>query len=174
MAEIKTKVNKASVEKFLASVKDKQKREDCLQISKIMEKASGFKPEVWGETGVGPSRKDGGTTVPSRGRSKIQQNFMSGRSIIGFGRRKYKYANGKEGEWMVIGFAPRKGNIALYGLKIFKMTTNGLQEKRKENDFLLKLGKYKEGGGCLYINKLSDINTKELEKIVKLAVKRKK
>ena len=109
-----------------------------------MEKATKSKPEMWGA------------------------------SIVGFGRRSYKYANGKVGEWMVIGFSPRKQNIALYGLKIFKMTANGLQEKRKENDFLLKLGKYKEGGGCLYINKLSDVNTKELEKIIKLAVIRKK
>jgi hypothetical protein len=75
---------------------------------------------------------------------------------------------------MLIGFSPRKQNIALYGLKIFKMTVNGLKENTKENDFLLKLGKYKEGGGCLYINKLSDINKKELEKIVKLAVNRNK
>ena len=75
---------------------------------------------------------------------------------------------------MQIGFAPRKQNIALYGLKIFKMTVAGLKEKKKENDFLLRLGKYKEGGGCLYINKLSDVDKKELEKIIKLAVKRKK
>ena len=144
MPELKTKLNKASVEKFLNTIKDKQKREDCQLISKMMEKATKSKPEMWGA------------------------------AIVGFGRRKYKYVNGKEGEWMVIGFSPRKGYIALYGLKIFKMTANGLQEKRKENDFLLKLGKYKEGGGCLYINKLSDVNTKELEKIIKLAVSRKK
>ena len=74
---------------------------------------------------------------------------------------------------MVIGFSPRKQNIALYGLKIFKMTVGGLKEDKGENDFLLKLGKYKEGGGCLYINKVSDINTQELEKIIKLAVRRK-
>ena len=144
MAEIKTKVNKANVEKFLNTIKDIEKRKDCSLISKMMERATKSKPEMWGA------------------------------SIIGFGRRKYKYASGKEGEWMVIGFSPRKQNIALYGLKIFKMTVNGLQEKRKENDFLLKLGKYKEGGGCLYINKISDIDTKELEKIIKLAVSRKK
>jgi hypothetical protein len=144
MAEIKTKVNKASVKKFLSTIKDEQKRKDCSVISLMMEKVTKSKPEMWGA------------------------------SIVGFGRRKYTYANGKEAEWMVIGFSPRKQNIALYGLKIFKMTTGGLQEKRKENDFLLKLGKYKEGGGCLYINKLSDVNTKELEKIIKLAVNRKK
>ena len=144
MAEIKTKLNKASVPKFLNTIKDEQKRKDCLFISKMMEKATKSKPEMWGA------------------------------SIVGFGRMKYTYANGKEGEWMLIGFSPRKQNISLYGLKIFKMTVNGLLEKRKENDFLLKLGKYKEGGGCLYINKISDINTKELEKIIKLAVSRKK
>ena len=75
---------------------------------------------------------------------------------------------------MMIGFSPRKQNIALYGLKIFKMTVNGLKENKGENDFLLRLGKYKEGGGCLYINKLSDIDIKQLEKIIKLAVRRKK
>ncbi len=144
MAELKTKVNKASVEKFLSSIKDVERRDDCFVISKIMEKATKAKPEMWGA------------------------------SIIGFGRRKYTYANGKEGEWMVIGFAPRKQNIALYGLKIFKMTVGGLKEDKGENDFLLKLGKYKEGGGCLYINKLSDIDKKELEKIIKLATNRKK
>lgn len=143
MPEIKTKVNKANVEKFLSTIKDEEKRKDCSLISKMMEKATKCKPEMWGA------------------------------SIIGFGRRKYTYANGKEGEWMVIGFAPRKQNIALYGLKIFSMTHGDLQVKKGENDFLLKLGKYKEGGGCLYINKISDINTKELEKIIKLAVRRK-
>jgi hypothetical protein len=144
MSELKTKVNKADVKKFLNAIKDAEKRKDSIAISEMMEKITKAKPEMWGA------------------------------SIIGFGRRKYIYANGKVGEWMVIGFAPRKQNIALYGLKIFKMTVKGLKEDKGENDFLLKLGKYKEGGGCLYINKLSDINKKELEKIIKLAVKRKK
>ena len=143
MAELKTQVNKASVTKFLTGFKDEQKRKDCKLIAGMMEKATKSKPEMWGA------------------------------SIIGFGRRKYTYANGKEGEWMIIGFSPRAQNISLYGLKIFKMTVSGLQEHRKENDFLLKLGKYKEGGGCLYINKIADIDTKELEKIIKLAVSRK-
>ncbi len=75
---------------------------------------------------------------------------------------------------MKIGFAPRKQNIALYGLIVFTMSLGGLKKDKGENDFLLKLGKYKEGGGCLYINKLADIDTKELEKIIKLAAKRKK
>ncbi len=144
MAEIKTKLTKASVEKFLSSIKDVEKRKDCTVISKMMEKATKSKPEMWGK------------------------------SIVGFGRTKYTYANGKEGEWMKIGFSPRKQNITLYGLKVFTMAEGRLKEDKKQNAPLLKLGKYKEGGGCLYINKLSDINTKELEKVIKLAVKRKK
>lgn len=144
MPELKTQVNKASVKKFLSTIKDVEKRKDCVIICEMMEKITKAKPEMWGA------------------------------SIVGFGRRKYTYANGKVAEWMVIGFAPRKQNIALYGLKVFTMTTSGLKENKGENDFLLKLGKYKEGGGCLYINKLSDINIKELEKVIKLAVKRNK
>lgn len=174
MAELKTKVTKASVAKFLLTINDKQKREDCSIISKMMEKASKSKPEMWGETGVGPHRKAGDATASRRGRTNFQQKIMGGRAIVGFGRRTYTYANGKTGEWMVIGFAPRKQNIALYGLKVFTMTHGGLRENKKDNDFLVQLGKYKEGGGCLYINKLSDINTKQLEKVIKLAVNRTK
>ncbi len=144
MAEIKTKVNKANVEKFLSSIKDVQRRNDCLEIAQMMEKATKSKPEMWGT------------------------------AIVGFGRITYTYANGKEGEWMMIGFAPRKQNIALYGLKVFTMTEGRLKENKKENAPLLKLGKYKEGGGCLYINRLSDVDKKQLEIIIKLAVSRKK
>lgn len=144
MAEVKTKLNKASVDKFLKSIKDKQKSKDCIAICKMMQVGSKAKPEMWGT------------------------------SIVGFGRRTYTYANGKTAEWMQIGFAPRKQNIALYGLKSFTMTNGGLVEKKGENDFLLKLGEYKEGGGCLYIKKLEDVDTKQLEKIIKLAMKRNK
>lgn len=144
MPEVKTKVNTASVKKFLSTIPDAQKRADCTAITTMMEKVTKSKPEMWGA------------------------------SIVGFGRKTYTYANGKTADWMLIGFSPRKQNIALYGLKVFTMTNGGLVEKKGENDFLLKLGKYKEGGGCLYINKLSDINIKELEKIIKLAVSRNK
>ncbi len=143
MAEIKTKVNKESVKKFLATIKEKQKRDDCTEISGMMEAATKSKPEMWGA------------------------------SIVGFGRRVYTYASGKTGEWMKIGFSPRKQNIALYGLKVFHVDHGGVKTNEGENDFLLKLGKYKEGGGCVYINKLSDIDKKQLEKIIKLAAKRK-
>lgn len=144
MAEIKTKVNKASVAKFLSGIKDPEKRKDCVAISKLMEKGSKAKPEMWGA------------------------------SIVGFGRRKYTYANGKVGEWMVIGFAPRKQNIALYGLKVFTFERGKLKEDKKQNAPLLKLGKYTEGGGCLYIKRLADVDTMQLEKIIKLAISRRR
>ena len=144
MAELKTKVNKASVAAFLRSIKDERKRKDCMQISKLMAKVTKTKPEMWGA------------------------------SIVGFGRTKYQYANGKEAEWMAMGFSPREQNIALYGLKVFTVTRRGVTSKKGENDFLHKLGKYREGGGCLYINSLADINQAHLEKVIALAVKRKK
>jgi hypothetical protein len=133
MAELKTKVNKASVAKFLGAIKDEQKRKDCSVICAMMEKATKSKPEMWGT------------------------------SIIGFGRRTYTYANGKEGEWMVIGFAPRKQNIALYGLKVFTMTHGGLKENKGENDFLLKLGNIKKGAD-VFISTNSLISTKNSSK----------
>ena len=144
MADVKTKVNTASVNAYLSRITDAQKRSDCTLISKMMEKASKSKPEMWGS------------------------------SIVGFGRRSYTYANGKTGEWMVIGFAPRVQGIALYGLKVFTMAEGKLKEDAKQNTPLLKLGKYKEGGGCLYIRKIADIDTKQLEKVIQLALKRKK
>ncbi len=142
MAEVKTKVNTASVKKFLTAIKDVQKRKDCLAVSLMMERATKSKPEMWGA------------------------------SIVGFGRRKYKYANGKVGEWMVIGFAPRAGNIALYGLIDFTFASGKLVQGK--NELLSKLGKHKLGGGCLYINKLSDVDMKTLSSMTKEAVKRKK
>lgn len=142
MPELKTKVNTASVTKFLNSIPDTEKRKDCFVIAALMEQATRAQPEMWGA------------------------------SIVGFGRMTYAYANGKQGEWMLIGFAPRAQNIALYGLKVFTMTHGGLHEPAGANDALLKLGKYKEGGSCLYIKRLSDINIPHLKKIIALAVRR--
>ena len=81
---------------------------------------------------------------------------MWGTSIIGFGKYHYKYKTGREGDWLASGFSPRKLNLSLYILSEFK-----------EKDKLLeKLGKYKTGKSCLYINKLEDIEIKVLKKII--------
>jgi hypothetical protein len=142
MAEIKTKVNKASVPAFLRTIKNVETRKDCIRIAGMMEKATKSKGEMWGA------------------------------SIVGFGRRSITYANGKQNEWMNIGFSPRKNYIALYGLLVFHISHGGVEKHKDNNSFLLKLGKYKEGSGCLYIKRLADVNIKELEKIIRLATKR--
>ena len=130
--EIKTKVNDASVEGFLNTVIDVQKREDCFEILKLMEQVTKEKPKMWGP------------------------------SIVGFGSYHYKGASGREGDWMLTGFSPRKGNLTIYIMGGFD----------RERERLEKLGKHKiSNGGCLYINKLDDVKINVLKEIVADSVK---
>ena len=130
--EIKTKVNDASVEKFLNSVTDDEQRGDAFRVLEMMKRVTGEEPRMWGA------------------------------SIVGFGEHVYKSpATGREVDWLKIGFSPRKGNLSLYVL-------NGAP---KQEEFLNKLGKHKTGKGCLYIKRLSDIDEKVLEALVKVSVK---
>jgi len=131
MAELKTKVNKASVDKFLKCIKDEQKREDSFKIVEIMQKATKAEPRMWGT------------------------------SIIGFGSYHYKYASGREGDWMLVGFSPRKQNLTLYIMSGFD----------KYNSLLKKLGKHATGKSCLYIKKLEDVDMKVLKELVTKSVK---
>lgn len=89
---------------------------------------------------------------------------MWGSAIIGFGDVTLKYESGRELDWFKMGFSPRKQNITLYVLD------NSAEQK----ELLKKLGKYKSSGGCLYINKLEDIDKAILEKVIALASKKKK
>ena len=134
MAEIKTKPTSASVENFINSVKDEQKRKDSFVILEMMKKASGQEPKMWGN------------------------------SLIGFGNVRYKSpATGREVDWIRIGFSPRKANLSLY-----------LSMNIKEHAAALeKLGKHKTGVGCLYINKLEDIDMKVLKSMIDLSLTRK-
>ena len=84
MAELKTKPTDASVEDFLNQIPDKERRDDCFAIAKLMEEVTGAKPRLWGP------------------------------SIVGFGSFHYKYASGRKGDWLVTGFSPRKNNLTLY------------------------------------------------------------
>ena len=130
MAELKTKPNKKSVQKFLDSVTGKQKREDSFKILKIMKDITGEEPVMWGD------------------------------AIIGFGSYHYKYKSGREGDWFLIGFSPRKQNLTLYIM-------SGL---KRYDDMLESLGKFKTSKVCLYINKLEDVNLNILKKIIKSSV----
>ncbi len=79
-----------------------------------------------------------------------------GPSIVGFGEYHYQYESGREGDWMRNGFSPRKQNLSLYIMAGFN----------KRGKLLEKLGKYKTGKGCLYINKLEDVDEKVLRELI--------
>lgn len=81
-------------------------------------------------------------------------------NIVGFGKYHYKYDSGHEGYSCLTGFAPRKQNISLYVM-------GGMLEAQ---DLLARLGKHKAGKGCLYVKKLSDVDVKVLEQIIKQSV----
>jgi hypothetical protein len=84
-------------------------------------------------------------------------------SIIGFGSKRFKSpATGREVDWFIIGFAPRKANLSLYLMMDFK----------KQADALNKLGKHKTGVGCLYINKLEEIDLKILKGLITESLKK--
>lgn len=134
LAEIKTKPTESNVNDFINSVKDEQKRKDSFVILKMMQKASGEKPKMWGS------------------------------SLIGFGHIIVKSpTSGREVEWIRIGFSPRKANLSLY--------LSG--DIKKHAATLKKLGKHKTGLGCLYINKLEDVDLKVLEGMIKASLKKK-
>lgn len=86
-----------------------------------------------------------------------EQPRMWGTTIVGYGQYHYKYASGREGDWFRVGFSPRKQNISLYMMC-------GVEENKALLD---KLGKYKNGKSCLYVNKLADVDIKILEKLIK-------
>lgn len=132
MVEIKTKQNAASVVDFINSVDDVKKRNDSFELIKIMQKASGEEPKMWGA------------------------------SLIGFGKFIVKSPKtGREVEWLRIGFSPRKANLSLY-------LTGDI---KKYDGFLKKLGKHKTGVGCLYINKLDDVDLDVLKELIDTSLK---
>ena len=127
MAELKTKVNDASVEKFLATVKDETPQKDSQQLLKLLGEVTKEKPKMWGT------------------------------SIVGFGTFHYKGASGREGDWFLTGFSPRKQNMTVYFCKGFA----------EVKPLLKKLGKHKTSVGCLYFKSLADIDIKVLKQMLK-------
>lgn len=131
MYEIKTKLNDSNVLDFLNGVEHKQRREDSLVVLDIMSKLTQEEPKMWGN------------------------------SIIGFGSYHYTNKSGFNGDWMKIGFSPRKQNLTLYIM-------NGYDNY---DQLLKKLGKHKLGKSCLYINKLEDIDLNILEELISRSFK---
>lgn len=89
-----------------------------------------------------------------------EEPSMWGTSIVGFGSYSYQYASGRAGEWFLTGFAPRKRNLTLYIMTGFD----------RYDALLEKLGKYKTGKSCLYINKLADVDLDTLRELVRQSV----
>ncbi|MBS4044300.1 MAG: DUF1801 domain-containing protein [Chitinophagaceae bacterium] len=105
-------------------------------------------------------RKDSFTLLEMMKKASGEEPKMWGKSLIGFGNKIYKSpATGREVEWLKIGFSPRKANLSLYLMMDIK----------KQAEILSKLGKHKTGVGCLYINKLSDVDLQILNQLIKEA-----
>jgi Domain of unknown function (DU1801) len=110
----------------------------------------------------GQKRKDSYAIIKLMGKAMKQEPKIWGSSIIGFGNIQYKSpATGREVDWFKIGFSPRKANLSLH-------LGAGIQQHAAA---LNKLGKFKTGVGCLYINKLEDVNIEILEKIIAAAAR---
>ncbi len=130
VAELKTKPTDRSVEKFLNGIKDDQKRQDSFTLLELMRQVTKAEPKMWGS------------------------------SIVGFGRYHYKYASGREGDWFLAGFSPRKQNLTLYIMAGFE----------QYDELLKSLGKYTTGKACLYIKRLEDVHLPTLRKLVRQSV----
>jgi hypothetical protein len=89
-----------------------------------------------------------------------EKGKMWGPSIVGFGKYHYIYANGREGDWPIAAFSPRKGNLTLYMTPPFE----------RYAVLMKKLGKYRTGVCCLYIKRLEDVDPKVLKELVKESV----
>lgn len=126
MTQNKTQQTDASVDRFIQAVEPEQKRRDSEAVVAMMEAATGARAKMWGT------------------------------SIVGFGSYRYRYESGREGDWMLCGFSPRKQNLVVYIMPGFS----------NYDALLERLGKHKTGKSCLYINKLTDIDFDVLEQLV--------
>lgn len=130
MSELKTQPNDASVVAFLGKVENETKRKDAFAIHEMMKSVTGTEP------------------------------IMYGSSIVGYGSYHYKYKSGKEGDWFLCGFSPRKQNLSLYIMSGFS----------HYESLLSQLGKHKTSKACLYINKLVDVNPDILKELITSSV----
>lgn len=133
-SELKTRETEASVEDFLDNVADENMRADCRKIAELMSEATGAPPKMWGA------------------------------NIVGFGKQHLKYASGRELDWVIVAFSPRKANLTLY-------LSSG---EAWNEDLLSRLGKHKTGKGCLYFKRLSDVDENVLKQLIDESVKRAK
>ena len=130
MTELKTKPSRGSVAAFIDGIPDAGRRKDVAALLKMMQEITGARPVMWGP------------------------------SIVGFGAYHYRSESGREGDWFLTGFSPRKQNLSLYIMAGFE----------KYTELLEKLGKHSLGKGCLYIRSLDDVHLPTLKSLVKKSV----
>ena len=131
MADNKTKPTKLSVTAFINGIDDQQKRTDARTVAAMMRRATGNRAAMWGP------------------------------SIVGYGQYHYKYASGREGDFLVTGFSPRKKALTVYIMGGFTQF----------EALMKKLGKYTNGKSCLYLKRLSDVDEIVLERLIVASVK---
>lgn len=131
MAKLKTTPTEQSVEKFLKGISDPKRQQDCFTLLAMMKEITCSAPKMWGS------------------------------SIVGFGSYHYRYESGREGDWFLTGFSPRKHNLTIYLMSGFE----------KQDALLKKLGKHKTSVSCLYINRLEDIDISILKKLITDSIK---
>jgi hypothetical protein len=130
MSDPKTRPTGRDVEQFLESIADAQQRQDSRIIVELMSDVTGEAPRMWGD------------------------------SIVGFGSYHYRYASGREGDWPIAGFSPRKQNLTLY-------LSYGFE---RHGELLEHLGKYKVGKACLYLRRLGDVDPIALRELIRRSV----
>ena len=134
MAENKTMPTDQSASDWIAQVEPAAKREDAERLDALFRDVTGEEPVMWGP------------------------------GMIGYGQYHYKYDSGREGDWMRIGFSPRKARHSIHLMGGYCDDATG-----KTNEKLLaKLGKHKTGASCLYINKLADVDMEVLRELVEV------
>jgi hypothetical protein len=131
MAELKTKRTAASVDAFLKRIPEETRRQDCRTVLHLMQQATKAEPKMWGT------------------------------SMVGFGSYHYTYPSGREGDWFLTGFAPRKQDLTLYIMSGFD----------RHQPLMANLGKHKTGKSCLYIKRLADVDLGVLKGLITESVK---
>lgn len=131
MAENKTRATAEDVAAFIERVSDDNRRADARALCAIMERATGEPARMWGT------------------------------SIVGFGRYRYRYDSGREGEAGPVGFSPRAKELVLYLAA----------HSQRTPDLLARLGKHKEGKSCIYVKSLADLDEGVLEELISDAYK---
>ena len=126
MAKNKTQPTKASVTAYINAIEDTDRRTDVRKVAAMMRKATGKRARMWGP------------------------------GIVGYGTYHYRYESGREGDFMITGFASRKQALTVYVMPGFE----------KFDALMDKLGKYKTGKSCLYIKRLADVDEKVLERLI--------